>query len=561
LNNLIFKKKNTEEEKMKAIIKIVQLGLLIGLITMVTMSYAGAQKEPIVLRIALSSFGGEQLDPIKESRGVVLQQLCHLYDTWLGIMPDGSLGPGVVKDWEVSKDGLSWTFHLRKGVKFHGDWGEVTAEDLKFSLERFMSPTSTSSGSPALAKKIKEIKIANKYTVQINTHKFELDLPYYLSPHQSTEGIVFSKAYLLQKAGKDWEAQSKLLNRHPIGSGPYKFVERKRGDYVLFEAVKDHWRKTPGFEKLKLILVPEPATRAAMLVAGGADIVEVTGPAVEQVKKAGFEVRNIPNATQAGYLVVGSYWPTPKAKNMPTTNPKVREALSIAINRKEILEHILGGQGSLPATFWNIQASTMDIDAGYFAKLSREAYRYDPKEAKKLLAEAGYPEGFSGIKLFSFTQYGAPWLPDVAEAVAGYWAAIGVKVKIVPTDYGALRPHVVRAKYDDPMSGGHIAIWASAARWIASQSLGIYFQSDKVLKLISSPELDKLIKEIPRVVDKEKRTKMLKQAYRIVNEWRTGEMICGANSLYGVNPKKVGKWQPIAGWSALGRVYETIEAK
>lgn len=549
---------------MKKRMKEIWLGLLVGGIALVLIGSICAPAVPAaekkVLRVAQSSFGTEQFDPARESTTNCQANLQQMYDSLLWIAPDGGLAPGIAKSWEMSKDGLSWTFHLRNGVKFHEGWGEVTAEDVKFSIERFMDPKCFSNLTASLRAGVKEVEIVDKYTVRVHTNKLMLDLPQYLSPHQAVEGMVFCKAYLLQKAGKDFVAQMNLINQHPIGSGPYKFVEHKRADHFTFEAVKDHWRNTPQFDRLEIVLVPEMATQVSMLKAGEVDIIEVSGDTAFEVQKAGFEVRGIPYSLEPSLAFVGTHWPMALEKDMPATKTKVREALSLAINRKEIIETILAGRAQLPVAPFPLGPFTADIDVGYWRNRSTEAYRYDPKRAKELLVEAGYPQGFSGIKLFSYTRPGSPWIPNINEAIVGYWADIGVKAEIVPIDYGAWRPHWVNA-VNDPLSAGNANTLSAMVQYVPVLPLNNYYDKNSDLKLLNEPELDKHADEAPAVIDKAKRMEIIRQAWVIVEKSYVFPPIAAVDALYGVNPKKVGKWQTIMGKGTLGVVYETIEAK
>jgi ABC-type transport system substrate-binding protein len=135
----------------------------------------------------------------------------------------------------------------------------------------------------------------------------------------------------------------------------------------------------------------------------------------------------------------GNIVPGLAAKGKPTANANVRKALNIAINRQEMLDVFLGGKGTMPDSPWGMTAATAGVDADFWRAWYERNMPYDPELARKILAEEGYPDGFSGVTIHAFPRPNGPWLPQIAEAVAGYWAAIGVIADIQPIEFGAWR--------------------------------------------------------------------------------------------------------------------------
>ncbi len=214
------------------------------------------------LTIALSSFSAETLDPALQGHNVKYY-LSLMFDYLVGTTPEGqpSQAGGLASKWENSADHKRWTFHLRKGVKFHNG-EEMTSEDVKFSLQRAMSKRSTTGYAGPLRTLIQDIETPAPDRVVIVTKEATLIIPTYLSRSLSTEGIVLPKKYI-EANGDD------VFARKPVGTGPYKFVEQVVGSHIKMTAVDNHWRiGVPKYKNVTFKLVPEETTRIALLRRG-----------------------------------------------------------------------------------------------------------------------------------------------------------------------------------------------------------------------------------------------------------------------------------------------------
>ena len=281
------------------------------------------------------------------------------------------------------------------------------------------------------------------------------------------EGIVLPKAYI-EKVGWDGFAQK------PVGTGPWKFVKHEVGNFIEFEAVKDHWRASPNFDRLRTVLVKEAATRVAMLKTGQVDVARISLDEVQDVSKAGFKIAEDPQPTSVRIHLYATYYD----KAGPVKDVRVRQALNLAVNRQEIVDTLLHGKGKPAAVF-----PSSPISIGYPADL--KPYPYDPAKAKKLLAEAGYPNGFA-IKLFALPTGGFTQYLQLAEIVAGYWEAIGVKTSIVPTDIGAFRPLYI-ANPQSPKIVGQAGTFATTGRLNGSDSLRIWWSAKgRIIKMANT---------------------------------------------------------------------------
>ena len=304
---------------------------------------------------------------------------------------------------------------------------------MKFSLQRQMAPNSTAAAAATLRRTIKSIDVVDDLTVNINTTTPQIGLPPSLSRAVAPEGAVMPKAYI-EKVGEE------EFRRKPIGSGPWRFVRSVPGDRIEFEAVDyPHWRGTPHFKNLHILLVPEESTRIAMVRTGEAAIASIGPDTMLSASRGGLEVLSVPGTMQALYQFWGTY--RPEFKDSPIANPRVRQALSLAIDRQAIIDQVMNGLASMPYPFATFRY-TEYFSADRWEKWAKDAYRYDPVQAKKMLAEAGYPNGFD-LNFANTALPGTQFMVDVGTAVVDMWTKIGVRVKLTNYEWGSFAPLVL----------------------------------------------------------------------------------------------------------------------
>ena len=462
-----------------------------------------------------------------------------MYDKLIGL--DGNQkAPGIAESWETSADGLSWTFHIRKGVKFHNG-EELTAEDVKFTLDLYLSDEAAKQW---LQRMIERVEMLDDYTVRVYTKGTQPWLLTYLGGEANNEqGMAMPKDYREQHG-------SEYFNLHPVGSGSFKFVRHLPGDLVEYEAVDNHWQHTPAFKNLTVMTVPEETTRVAMLKTGEVDLTDVEISAAADLEKAGTGFTTITrDLTTASVHFFGAY-DEPRAAGMPTTDIRVRKALSLAIDRDSITAYMFSGQGQpAMAAAAPPALGVTDVDQPYWREYCKELYRYDPEEARRLLNEAGYPDGFD-MKMYSFAL--TPWLPTLNEAVTGYWQAIGVNVTLVPIEFAAFRP-----LYKDPGPD----LWGNAAGWRAGGQIGfeffIVYHSKGYMKNMRNPELDAAIEAAETAIDPAERTKLAREAARLAKAGYNFIPILALDAVAAMG-KKIGGWTPISGFEIYGLTYETM---
>lgn len=480
-----------------------------------------APTAPLVLRHAVPTFGEQTLDPTLSSITASLGVAGPLWDWLTEVDANGKLHPGLAESWKEAADGLSWEFKLRPGVKFH-DGKELTAEDVQFTLmEAFRRPDAKSSRVEQFRKGIKEVQVLDPRTVRINLAARWPTLAHDLGNQPGIEGIVLPRQYIKEVG---WETFAKK----PVGSGPWKFVRYDPGNVVEFEAVKDHWRTPPKFDRLQILNVPEVTTRLAMLRAGEADLATITLDTVPDAEAAGLKVISDPDRTSVRIQLNATYYPNAG----PIGDVRVREALNLAINRQEMVNTIFRGRGE-PAAVFPAGKATI----GYPADL--KPYPYDPERARRLLAEAGYPNGFT-IRMFSLSTGGFAQYQQVAEAVAGYWERIGVKTTIIPTELGAVRPKYVAQPQAADIVGTAMT-FATGPRLNGLDDLRIWFTVGAKINQLA--ELDEYARRADAATSVEEIAKIVQEAYHVLYKDFRGVPIADVDGVLWAHGKRVAEVQ------------------
>jgi len=514
---------------------------------------AGAQTQKGTLIFAVESLSAQTMDPILEARpGNAIYQ-APMYDSLVGFdVVKGGTGPGVAERWELSEDGLTWTFRLRPGQKFHnGD--PLTAKDVKFSLERQMAPNSIASAAATFRRIIKSIDVDDDLTVRVNTTSPQIGLPALLSRAVAPEGAIMPKAYI-EKVGEE------EFRRKPIGSGPWRFARNVPGDRIEFEAVSGpHWRGTPHFKELQILLVPEESTRVSMVRTGEAAIASIGPESMAGAIRGGLEVASVPGTMQALFQFWGTY--LPQFKDSPVANPKVRQALSLAIDRRQIIDHVMNGKASMPYPFDAFEY-TEYFSAPKWKAWSEREFRYDPALAKKMLAEAGYPNGFE-LNFANTALPGTQFMVDVGTAVADMWTKIGVRVKLKHYEWGSFAPLI---RGDQGHLIGGVSMYRTVGRpdmpWRYEGSFGAdseqHLLGDKTICEADCKAFGAIYKELNEERDRAKRTALTDHMVELVsNTWMAVPIIEGMG-YYAINAKKVGRFAAIPGRHELGDVFERI---
>lgn len=477
------------------------------------------------LTVGLSSFATEVLDPVLGGHGVKFY-LALIFDYLIGVTPDGRLAPelGIATAWTASPDHRRWTFTLRRGVRFHnGD--ELTSADVKFSILRAIGPRSTTGYAGVLRALLDRIETPTPDRVVLVTREPTLVIPPYLSRALASEGMILPKKYI-EAVGDDEFA------RRPIGSGPYRFVEQVTGSHVTLAAVPHHWRLgTPRYQTVTFRLVPEESTRMAMVRRGEIDLADVSRDRVREMEQAGFTVHY-----RRHDALLHLWWVLPWDRT-PVRDRRVREALNLAIDRREIAATIFGGEAE-PAAIpfgltWAFRDVKLTVPDGW-------QYPYDPARARALLAEAGYPAGFP-ITVFAYQLPALPEGREMAEAVAGYWQKIGVRPILIPVDYPAFRKQWV-----DRGTPGAVGYYNLPNRdWIGTYTLLDKFAHtpSRSTDTVADPEIDRMLEAILTATDRTKINGLMRQVFTRLRREHDGVPLVYLHTPY-VTSKRITRWNP-----------------
>ena len=381
---------------------------------------------------------------------------------------DGSYDPMLATEWGISDDGKVWNFKLRQGVQWHDDWGEFTAQDVAHSLAYYTNDGCRASYSdyfrnnPGAA-----VEIINDYEINMAMQQRPaVDFVYWLSGFR---GMPISSKAQWDQGCPNGEADYGEAGYCALGrnatyeksarTGPYEFASFEEGvGWEWTEVDYDHWRVDPDFSEIEIKDVREPATRLAIMQAREGHIGSVNRALLQEAVDNGLEIIDSSvTATMAWAIFGGLYYSTGETpegyveeydivgsrdEEMPWNIPgetgrTVRIAMNKAINRDELNEAIFEGAG---ARQW-VGGIVPDFPAGYnpeWEERWEELYGYDPERARELLAEAGFPNGFS-FRIPSYPLGGVPELPDMLEAMAGYWSEIGLDPELDPIEFSNWR--------------------------------------------------------------------------------------------------------------------------
>ena len=423
----------------------------------------------------------------------------HAFDALVQVDERGRPVPGLAT-WSTP-DPVTWEFTLRKGVKFH-DGTELTTADVLFSLERPLTITGSPGGFAPYVKPIIAKVIVNRYTIRLKTAA-----PYGAVPQDLAEVMIVSKKAAAGASSADFDS-----GKAAVGTGPYKLVRFARGNRIDLVRHEQYWGGRPAWDKVTLRILPSDPVRTAALLAGDVDAIEHVPTAdLARLRKDPSLKLEQTVSWRTIFLHVDQYRDhppgvlskagTPLARN-PLRDVHVRRALSKAVNRQAIAERVMEGL-ALPAA--NVVSPSV---FGHNPAVKPEPY--DPDGAKKLLAEAGYPDGFAVTIATPNNRY----INDeqVAQAVAQMFARIGIATKV---DAMPLSAYLGKARGRE--FGIALLGWGSLAADLALRSLAGTANPDKGYGAwnwggYSNPTLDRLIERSLGTVEPGKREPLAREA-------------------------------------------------
>jgi peptide/nickel transport system substrate-binding protein len=424
-----------------------------------------------------------------------------LHDAVVHPLPGERMGPALAESWSESPDGLMYEFKLRPGLKFHnGD--PCTAEDVVFSFTRYKGV-----GAAEFKSKVKNVEVVDARTVRFHLHQPWPDFMTFYGTTATAAGVVVPKKYL-EQVGEDG------FKQHPIGMGPYKFVSHTPGIELVLDANEAYWRHPPYIKRIIMKGVPEGTTRLAMLKRGEADIAfALEGEVAEEVKRdPKLQLVDTRHAS-IQWLDFAEQW-DPKS---PWHDKRVRLAANYAIDRQAINEAAC--LGFCPPTAVIIPR-VMDF------ALQTEPLQYDPKKAKELLKEAGYPNGFDAGDL-------APIPPFyiVGESVVNYLNAVGIRVKMRTMERAAF----YTAWKEKKLPG--LSIVGAGASGNAATRVEAFIYSKGTYAYGGYPDIDEIFQQQAVERDKAKREALLHRIQQLTMERVMYAPIMDFRALVGVGPR------------------------
>jgi peptide/nickel transport system substrate-binding protein len=491
------------------------LSLTVGFLVIMSFPVSGLaeQKGDVVTATAYPIFYQVGGDPASHMAGLPLVNQT-VFERMVEVKLNGKeLIPALSKTWIISPDWKYIEFNLRDDIKFHNG-ALVTAEDVKYSLETYMRPDLKYVHGKLWTRNIKAITIEGPTRVRVYMNFAD---PGYLGRLWWGAGI-FPKAYR-EKVG------DKGFAEHPIGAGPFKWLEYKQDVYWKVEAVKKHYRKTPEIKTFKLVYVPEASTRLAMLKAGEVDITDLSPanvPAVEAASDLRIVYSRYPNLTCL--TITDLAFPQEKS---PFLDRRVRTAASIAIDREMICKKVLFGTAE---PYGEILSP---ITKGYDPSIKPDPY--DPEKARRLLAEAGYPNGFkTTISSTSTDRF-------YIEAIAANLTEVGIDIKVDIYEGGAWREAIFGKKLRGLMRSG---TWHHAEVHAAADMSDLL----KVMpwSFYTPPEVDKVITEGAMAIEDKDVIAVGRKISKTIRDAQYRIILWAQHNPYGVGPK-IKHWQPITG--------------
>jgi peptide/nickel transport system substrate-binding protein len=426
-----------------------------------------------------------------------------IYDMLLRFKDESTeVEPGLAESWDISTDGLEYTLHLRQGIKFH-DGTDFNAEAVKFNIDRQIDLNHPyhDTGEFPYAEftwgMVDNVSVVDEFTVKFTLKDRFAPFLNHLAMHPA----AMASPAAIQKYGRDFSI-------NPVGTGPFKFVSWTPGVEVVLEKNPDYWRGAPNIDKVIYRPIIEDQSRLTELEAGTVNFI-VNIPPDDLARLKGDTRYTV--VEQPG---MHTWWVAFNHTKPPFDDVRVRQAMNYAVNKQAIVDNILKGTGTLainplPPVVWS-----------YTDQIQR--YDYDPEKAKQLLAEAGYPDGFSCVFWLPESGSGMQQPVVMGTAMQADLLAVGIDCKIETFEWGSYLEKVIvppeEAGFDlmemswigdngDP--DNHLYILLSGEQWPPhGYNMGFY----------KNDQVDPLLAEARVTLDKAKRTELYQQAQKLIAE-------------------------------------------
>ncbi|MCD6581114.1 MAG: ABC transporter substrate-binding protein [Desulfuromusa sp.] len=433
------------------------------------------------------------LDPYVQNETATSSTLSNIFDTLIRFDADYNLVPGLATSWKAL-DAKTWEVKLRKGVTFHNG-NAFNADDILFSFDRFKHWER--SGFKGKVSAVEKVEKKDDFTVVFTTKG-----PYPLFPRKMTYMRIMDKEYCADKTPE-------FLGTHPVGTGPYVFDKWVKGATLTLHANTKYWAGVPSFDRVIFKALTNDSTRVAAILSNEVDLINrVPVKDINRVKQSKNFIQ------KPGLRLIYLQMDHPRAdspyvtgKINPFADVRVRRAIYYAINEKNIVKYIMNGFAEPAGQF------QPHVVFGYDDSIKRVSF--DPAQAKKLLADAGYPNGFEVVMDAPNNRY----INDeqIAQAVASDLAKVKIKVKVNAMPKSAYFPKVNSSDSSFIMLGwsnsdGDASSFLDACVHTYDQDKGYgRYNGGRY----SNPEVDRLIEESDVTIDQVKRLELMKKAQKI----------------------------------------------
>lgn len=441
--------------------------------------------------IFASSADATTLDPHNTTDSQSDQIVLMIYDGLIRFDENMNIVGDLATEWSLAEDGRTWTFHLRKGVRFH-DGSPFNAESVRRNFARVLDPEQNHKRLP-LFQAIEKVEVVDELTV-----RFITDYPFgAFEPTMAHVSAYILNPDLADMHGKKFGTSPETTS----GTGPYKLVRWKKDLEVVLERNEDYWGEKGKLPRVIYRPIPEAASRVIALESGDVDVITHIPPADVTRLEA------VEDLVIRKEVSIGAQQFRFHCKKEPFTDPRVRQAISYAIDRQVIIDNLLPGL-AIP--------STGPLTSKIRGRADLGEIPYDPDKAKALLAEAGYPDGFT-TKITTTPRYlmGV----EVTEAIAAQLEAIGIESEIEVMEWGTIRQLWGGLAHDEcPLEMFIMGAGASSAD--ADWGLRPIFMTQPTNEnnygFYSNREFDEVIIQAMREIDPEKRNALYLRAQEIV---------------------------------------------
>ncbi len=390
--------------------------------------FAGAAAAAGTVRIA-QTLSHNSLNPGEASGLSDATVIRTMYEGLVGFT-DGVLVPELATSWQANDDATSFTFELRQGVRFQ-DGTPFDAQAVKDYYDWVLNPDSKAARGRSTIGAITNIEVLGQYSVRIDLSEPNGAFVYVLG---TSNARIASPASI--------ETYGDTVGKHPVGTGPFSFVSWTEGQSIVVEKNPDYWGDPAMVDRIEFLIVNNAATRVAMLQSGEAQFIEDLPPQLIDAVKADPKLEVVP--TKTNFLRILELNTTKE----PFTDVRVRQAMNYAIDKQQLVKVVFNGYATV---------MTSPIPATAFGHAEQPAYEYDPERARQMLADAGYPDGFS-FKVLTFT---GDEYRTAGQVLQQMFAQVGIDMTLDQQERGALVDQIFKPIDENPTEAALVGASAS----------------------------------------------------------------------------------------------------